>query len=94
MSGPVLEAVAAKIVDRLKYPERTAIVWHGGEPTTAGLSWFRNAYAVLANARSKGIRFAIQTNGIAIDSAWLEPAQESPTSAPQSEDVSVEVPQS
>ena len=80
MSGPVLEAVAAKIVDRLKYPERTAIVWHGGEPTTAGLSWFRNAYAVLANARSKGIRFAIQTNGIAIDSAWLEFFSETDTS--------------
>ena len=72
MSEAVLEAVVSKVADQLGQPERTAIVWHGGEPTTAGLLWFRRAYAILQPARAAGIRFAVQTNGVALNDAWFD----------------------
>ena len=72
MSEAVLEAVVSKVAGQLGQPERTAIVWHGGEPTTAGLLWFRRAYAILQPARAAGIRFAVQTNGVALNDAWFD----------------------
>jgi uncharacterized protein len=72
MSNAVVEAVVAKIISRLDRPERSSVVWHGGEPTAAGLNWFRAAYDILAPAIASGLRCAIQTNGIAIDGEWLD----------------------
>lgn len=47
--------------------------FQGGEPTVAGLDFFRNftAYArAVAEKDGKRVRFALQTNGYAIDKEW------------------------
>jgi uncharacterized protein len=47
--------------------------WQGGEPTLAGLAFFRKVVALqAAHARGKTIRNTIQTNGLLIDKAWAE----------------------
>lgn len=54
-------------------PERLAsFIWHGGEPTVAGLKFFENA-VVFQRQYADGIRYnnSIQTNGTLIDDNWL-----------------------
>ena len=80
MSEAVLEAVMSKVICHLDHPERTAVVWHGGEPTTAGLKWFRRAYDILQPARKAGLHCAIQTNGITVDDKWLDLFEDTGTS--------------
>ena len=79
MALEVIEAVKAKVIDPIADLEKTVLVWHGGEPTAAGLPWFIKAYETLSGARSRGLRFAIQTNGIAINPEWLALFKETET---------------
>jgi uncharacterized protein len=46
--------------------------WHGGEPTVAGLDFFRKAVAFEKKHAPRGRRIAngLQTNGVLIDEAW------------------------
>lgn len=47
--------------------------WQGGEPTLAGIDFYRKALALQARyAGGKTIRNAMQTNGILIDARWAE----------------------
>lgn len=48
-------------------------IWHGGEPTVAGIDFYREAVR-LQKACAGGIRFAnsIQTNGTLINAEWIE----------------------
>ncbi len=48
--------------------------WHGGEPTLAGIDFYRKAVALQKKYAKKGITVTngIQTNGILIDEAWCE----------------------
>ncbi len=46
-------------------------VWHGGEPTLAGLDYFRNIVALQKKHKgSKQISNVLQTNGTTIDEEW------------------------
>jgi uncharacterized protein len=46
--------------------------WHGGEPTTLGLDYFRKIVALQRKhqPRNQGITNGIQTNGTLLDEAW------------------------
>ncbi len=46
--------------------------WHGGEPTLAGLDFFRRAVAIQKKLRPAGrtIRNGLQTNGVGLDDDW------------------------
>ncbi|MEN6479113.1 MAG: anaerobic sulfatase maturase [Anaerolineales bacterium] len=46
--------------------------WHGGEPTIAGLDWYRKVVALQRRHRAPGQRVlnGIQTNGLLLDDAW------------------------
>ena len=46
--------------------------FQGGEPTLAGLSFFKDFVAAAERANRRGVRidYAFQTNGIALDEEW------------------------
>lgn len=72
MSEAVVEAIRDKILARLPRDAMPSIVWHAGEPTAAPLSWYENAYAKLRPVCPPRTSFAMQSNGVAIDSRWIE----------------------
>ena len=51
--------------------DTVTFVWHGGEPTLAGLDFFRRAVALQQrHAGGKRIENALQTNGTLLDDDW------------------------
>ena len=72
MTEETLEAVIQK---GLSYAERDCtIAFQGGEPTLAGLDFYKTAVALEKKHSKKGVRIhnAIQTNGIGLDAAWAD----------------------
>ena len=51
---------------------RSAFSWHGGEPTTLGVDFFRKAVELERKHKPAGwrIRNGIQTNGVLLDDEW------------------------
>ncbi len=47
------------------------IVWHAGEPTAVPVSWMQDATERLLPFAPRNAQFMIQSNGIAISSAWI-----------------------
>jgi uncharacterized protein len=76
MSLSVVDSAARSIADycaRFHQP-KALIVFHGGEPTLAGRTWFRHAVEVFRREMPPGCTtgFAMQTNGITLDDGWLD----------------------
>lgn len=72
MSRAVLEAfVRDTIAAQAERPE-LHFAWQGGEPTLAGIDFFRAAVALQERYRPAGMRIvnALQTNGTLLDRAW------------------------
>jgi uncharacterized protein len=48
--------------------------WHGGEPTLAGLDFFRRVVKLQRRHRPQGRSFSngLQTNGVKLDAEWVE----------------------
>ena len=70
MSPEVLEKVTRAYIEACDAPE-VQFVWHGGEPLTAGLDFFRKAVQFQRlYADGKRIRNALQTNGTLITPEW------------------------
>jgi uncharacterized protein len=70
MAPAVLEAVRNKIFDKIEFDPELTVVWHAGEPTAIPLSWYEQAYAILAPLPTGN--FSMQSNGVAIDRRWIE----------------------
>lgn len=73
--GIIDSATTSAVIDKALALSETAIItfaFQGGEPTLAGLSFFE-AFVEEVNKKRKGqeIRYSIQTNGLAIDRAWV-----------------------
>ncbi len=51
-------------------PADLSIVFQGGEPTLAGLAFFKSFTQKLKQAVSCPVSFAFQTNGLLLDDAW------------------------
>lgn len=71
MSEEVRERVLENIFSALAPGDRLNLAFQGGEPTLAGLNWFRK-FTAQAEALGKGIHisYALQTNGLLLDEAW------------------------
>ena len=72
MSEETLETVVRRAFD---YAERECtFAFQGGEPTLAGLPFFRKLVELVKQYNTKKIRvhYAIQTNGYVIDREWAE----------------------
>ena len=67
-----------KDVDRMielasKYAEHVTIIWHGGEPTLAGVDYYREIYdTVLPKYPYCEFEISIQTNGTLLDKEWFD----------------------
>jgi uncharacterized protein len=71
MPPDVVEAVRSRILAKLAGDACPSIVCHAGEPTTAPIAWYENAYERFAGVVPAGAGFAMQTNGVAIDDKWV-----------------------
>jgi len=71
MTQATLERVLDHIFDSLAPGDRLNLAFQGGEPTLAGLPFFRSLTELVAR-RSRGIRvsYALQTNGLILDDDW------------------------
>lgn len=72
MSREVLEAfIRDTLAAQARAPE-VHFAWQGGEPTLAGLDFFREVIALQAHHAPAGVRIenALQTNGTLIDAEW------------------------
>jgi uncharacterized protein len=71
MSAATVEGIADRVIGAIDPSIETLVVWHGGEPTTVPLDWFRSAHTALGRRkRGTQLDFAVQTNGIGIDDSW------------------------
>ncbi|OUO96010.1 radical SAM/SPASM domain-containing protein [Rubneribacter badeniensis] len=70
MSEDVLRAVLARVLDYAT--DECTIAFQGGEPTLAGLPFFRRLIELERelNVHGASISHALQTNGYALDDAW------------------------
>ena len=73
MSRPVLEKMIRQLIKSSTGPV-VSIVWHGGEPTLAGLDFYKEAVAIEKKYLPRGWQIwnNLQTNGMLIDEAWCE----------------------
>ena len=70
MSDEVLERYIQNYIESQQVPE-VLFGWQGGEPTLAGIPFFKKAVQLQAKyAGNKIIRNAFQTNGTRIDDEW------------------------
>jgi len=72
MAPKVVEALCERIFSRLSRRLEPLVVWHAGEPTAAPIAWYEHAYSRLLDVAPPGTRFAMQSNGIAIDDKWID----------------------
>ena len=71
MPEPLLEEYIVQHIAAAPGPE-IDFSWHGGEPTTLGVDFFRKAVELQRKHRPAGwrIRNGIQTNGVLLDEEW------------------------
>jgi uncharacterized protein len=71
MPDELLERYIAQHIEASPGPVIT-FSWHGGEPTLAGLDFFRKIAALERRHRPRGRRIfnGMQTNGVLLDDAW------------------------
>src|SRR3954465_10211853 len=75
MSDGVLQAILESIEHSDLVSERPVIVWHAGEPLTAGKAFFRHALEATRQVSlrcGKVISHRVQTNGMLLDDSWLD----------------------
>ena len=55
-------------------PQQITISFQGGEPTLAGLGWFKDFFALIDRYRraDQHISFGLQTNGLQLNGAWAK----------------------
>ena len=72
MSDRVLRELIAQFIGLSL--DRTSFCWQGGEPTLAGLNFYRKAvkYQSLFAAPGQEVENSLQTNGILIDEEWAK----------------------
>jgi len=72
MAPDVLEAFVRDYIAGQPGPV-VSFAWQGGEPTVAGVEYFRTVVALQQrHARGKTIENALQTNGTLLDDEWCE----------------------
>lgn len=72
MDQNTMECLIDRVLGGVKPPAQVIFAFQGGEPTVAGLPYFRRftEYAARRNTSGCELRYAIQTNGYALDEEW------------------------
>jgi uncharacterized protein len=73
MNEELLERYVVQHFEASQGPE-VAFSWHGGEPTTLGVGFFRKAVELQRRHKPAGwrVRNGMQTNGVLLDDEWVE----------------------
>lgn len=72
MSEPLLETYIQQYI-RANESDSVTFCWHGGEPTLAGIDFYRRALDLQEKYRgNKTIHNSLQTNGTSLDAAWAQ----------------------
>lgn len=67
------ETAAELIRQAFRYSESPLFIWHGGEPTLAGLPFFKNIVRLQKEVcGNSSFQNALQTNGTLLDEDWAE----------------------
>jgi uncharacterized protein len=74
MSLPVIEATIRNLIDSGLLGERLSVAWHAGEPLSAGLEFYRRAFACIHAALGGRcpVQHSFQTNAMLIDQDWCD----------------------
>lgn len=73
MPEATLEAYIRQYTEAQQHLPEIHFAWQGGEPTLAGLEFFRKAISLQHHyACGKPVNNSLQTNGILLDDAWAE----------------------
>ncbi|MHC5249418.1 SPASM domain-containing protein [Enterococcus sp. LJL90] len=73
MSAEVSKKMIANIYADLEDGDELTLAFQGGEPTLAGLSYYRNIVnLVQQHQKQVHVQYAIQTNGLVINERWCE----------------------
>lgn len=72
MSDALAQKLIAQTFAAIGSEGSVSFTFQGGEPTVAGLPFFRRFVTTVSQQRPKGVQvqFAIQTNGILLDTEW------------------------
>ncbi len=70
MTDATVEAMLKSIESECKPLDRVQFIFQGGEPTLAGLDFFRSFVSRVTRWKGISFSYAIQTNGLLLDDAW------------------------
>jgi uncharacterized protein len=71
MSFDTMEKIIGNVYRDLDDKDEITFAFQGGEPTLAGLEWFRRfAEGIASHTRDVKVHYALQTNGLLLDDAW------------------------
>jgi uncharacterized protein len=77
MSFDVLTRVVHEILTSGLVSRQTTLVWHAGEPLTLPVSYYAEAFRLIAEMDTgKLLTHSIQTNGTTLNEKWCELFQE------------------
>jgi uncharacterized protein len=73
MKNDAMNQIIGNVYKDLEDRDEVTFAFQGGEPTLAGLDWFRQ-FTENAASRRKNVKvnYALQTNGLLIDDAWAK----------------------
>lgn len=74
MTQETADLLIREALDAVDFNGRISFAFQGGEPTVAGLDFFRHFVAEVTarNTRHIPVNYSIQTNGLALDEEWAE----------------------
>ena len=74
MTAATAETMIARALEAAGFDGGVGFTFQGGEPTMAGLAYFRDFVACVErlNRQHIPVSYGIQTNGLAIDAEWAE----------------------
>lgn len=74
MTRETADLLIGEALDAVDFNGRLSFAFQGGEPTVAGLDFFRHFVEEVTrrNTRHIPVNYSIQTNGLALDEEWAE----------------------
>lgn len=72
MEGACVDAMLDNVKKDLELGDGVHFIFQGGEPTLAGLDFFRDFIARASLWKGIRVSYALQTNGILLDAEWCE----------------------
>jgi uncharacterized protein len=73
METGTMSRIIENVYKDLEDGDEVTFIFQGGEPTLAGLDWFKRFTGYAASLqRNVKVNYALQTNGLLIDDSWAE----------------------